>query len=113
MTAYTITVNGKSYSVSVGEGGQQAMPAAQSKAPSQNVAVQVSSAEPLNAPLAGTIWKINVKQGQSVSEGDVVLILEAMKMETEIRASKNGTIQQININEGDSVEVGETLLTIA
>ncbi len=113
MTAYTITVNGKSYSVSVSAGAQQAVAAAQPKAPSQPVAVQGGSAEPLNAPLAGTIWKINAKQGQPVSEGDVVLILEAMKMETEIRASKSGTIQQININEGDSVEVGETLLTIA
>ncbi len=113
MSVYTITVNGKSYAVSVTEGASAPVSAMQPAQTPANVAPQSQSAEALHAPLAGTIWKINTKAGQSVSEGEVVLILEAMKMETEIRATKTGVIQQIHINEGDAVEVGEPLLTIA
>jgi len=113
MSVYTITVNGKSYAVNVTDGASAPVPAAHpTQAPAQTAA-HSQSAEELNAPLAGTVWKIHAKPGQVVSEGDVVLILEAMKMETEIRASKSGTIQHILINEGDAVEVGEALLTIA
>jgi len=67
----------------------------------------------LDAPLAGNIWKVQVGVGEQVAEGDVVIILEAMKMETEIRAAKAGTIGSISVKEGDSVTVGQTLLTIA
>ncbi len=113
MSVYTITVNGKSYAVSVTDGASAPVPAKQPVQTPANVAQQSQSAEALHAPLAGTIWKINAMAGLAVTEGEGVLILEAFKLETEIRATKTGVIQQIHINEGDAVEVGEPLLTIA
>ena len=68
---------------------------------------------PVTAPMAGNIWKVVATEGQSVAEGDVLLILEAMKMETEIRASQSGTVRNIRIKTGDSVAVGDTLMTLA
>lgn len=65
------------------------------------------------APLAGNIFKVNVTAGQQVNEGDVVIVLEAMKMETEVRAPRSGTVTQVSVKEGDAVKVGATLLTIA
>ncbi len=64
------------------------------------------------APLAGNIWKIEVSPGQKVQEGDLLLILEAMKMENEVFADKDGTISQILIQEGNAVDIGQLLLTI-
>jgi oxaloacetate decarboxylase alpha subunit len=109
---YTITVNGQQYVVEVNEGGdinqidssQAPQPAAQ---PSTNEGVAVK------APLSGNIWKIMVSQGQSVKEGDVLLILEAMKMETQIVAEHDGTVTSINVKPGDTVKVGDTLVSIA
>jgi len=63
--------------------------------------------------LSGNIWKIMVSQGQSVKEGDVLLILEAMKMETQIVAEHDGTVTSINVKPGDTVKVGDTLVSIA
>jgi len=65
------------------------------------------------APLAGNIFKVLAKPGQSVAEGDLVLVLEAMKMETEVRATQSGVIAQVHVSEGDSVAVGDSLLEIA
>ncbi len=73
----------------------------------------VGGGEPVTAPLAGNIWKVTVQAGDQVAEGDVIVILEAMKMETEIRASKAGTIGSVSTKAGDSVVVGDVLLTIA
>lgn len=114
-TVYTIGVNGQSYVVEVTEGGdisavgvaKVAMPAAPAAA-----AAPVTGGEPVTAPLAGNIWKVHAVPGQSVQEGDVLFILEAMKMETEIRASKAGTVTSVTAKEGDSVSVGDTLLTL-
>ncbi|EAY9511300.1 biotin/lipoyl-binding protein, partial [Salmonella enterica] len=64
---------------------------------------------PVTAPLAGNIWKVIAAEGQSVAEGDVLLILEAMKMETEIRAAQAGTVRGIAVKSGDAVSVGDTL----
>lgn len=61
----------------------------------------------------GTFLKVEVKEGQQVAEGDVLLILEAMKMETQICAAKSGTIQGINVKQGDVVAVNDTLMSIA
>ena len=72
----------------------------------------VSIGETVNAPLAGNIFKVNVQQGQSVNPGDVLIILEAMKMETEIKASQAGTVSTIHVKAGDTVAVGDTLLTL-
>ena len=62
------------------------------------------------APLSGNIFKVNVSLGQKISSGEVVMILEAMKMETEVRATIDGVIQAISVKEGDVVQVGDTLL---
>ena len=69
--------------------------------------------EPRTAPLAGNIFKVLVQPGQLVQEGDLVVILEAMKMETEIRAFRAGTVAAVNVKVGDAVSVGDSLLSIA
>ena len=66
----------------------------------------------MKAPLAGNIFKVLVNEGDNVEEGEVVLIMEAMKMETEIRATKAGEISSIHAREGDSVAVGDVLLSL-
>lgn len=109
---YTITVNGQSYVVQVSEGGdvsavKAAAPVAAAPAP------VAGSGEPVGAPLAGNIWKVQVSVGQQVNEGDVLVILEAMKMETEVRAARSGTVVSVDVKEGDSVQVGDSLLTLA
>jgi len=111
---YTITVNGKQYVVEVAEGGeigqvQSQDDAGQAAAPAAPAA---SSGETVSAPLAGNIFKVNVKPGDQVAEGDVVIILEAMKMETEIRAASAGTVSAVKVKEGDSVSVGDALVVL-
>jgi oxaloacetate decarboxylase alpha subunit len=66
----------------------------------------------LPAPLAGNIFKVNVAVGQAVKSGDIVMILEAMKMETEVRAPEGGTVKALFVKEGDAVQVGDALLTL-
>ncbi|ECG8391951.1 biotin/lipoyl-binding protein, partial [Salmonella enterica subsp. enterica serovar Saintpaul] len=81
-----------------------------------NAALQARVLEggtPVTAPLAGNIWKVIATEGQTVAEGDVLLILEAMKMETEIRAAQAGTVRGIAVKSGDAVSVGDTLMTLA
>lgn len=111
---YTITVNGQSYVVQVAEGGDISnvapAPSAQASAPAAPAA---GSGEEVPAPLAGNIWKVMVSAGQSVQEGDVLVILEAMKMETEVRAARAGSVVSIDVKEGDSVQVGDSLVTLA
>ncbi|HDM8174345.1 TPA: sodium-extruding oxaloacetate decarboxylase subunit alpha [Vibrio harveyi] len=109
---YTITVNNQSYVVQVDAGGDIQAVSAPQPAPSKSVTA-AQDAEPMNAPLAGNIWKIHTKPGDEVEEGDVLLILEAMKMETEVRAPRSGKIASIDVSEGDAVDVGEPLLQLA
>jgi oxaloacetate decarboxylase alpha subunit len=110
---YTITVNGQNYVVQVSEGGDitaaapAAAPAAAAAAPA------AGPAESVPAPLAGNIWKVEVSAGQAIQEGDVLVILEAMKMETEVRAARAGTVVTVDVKEGDAVQVGDSLLTLA
>jgi len=109
---YTINVNGQNYVVQVSEGGDitAAAPAA---APTAAAAAPAAGpAESVPAPLAGNIWKVVVSAGQAVQEGDVLVILEAMKMETEIRAARAGSVSTIDVKEGDTVQVGDSLLTL-
>ena len=75
-------------------------------------AAPVSGGTPVTAPMTGNIWKVVATEGQKVNAGDVLLILEAMKMETEIRAAQAGTVRGITIKAGDSVAVGDTLMTL-
>lgn len=116
---YTITVNGQSYVVQVSEGGEikTAIPTGSSHTaalPIDPVAPPAPGAgETISAPLSGTIWKIEVDVGQSVNEGDVLFVLEAMKMETQISAPHAGTISSIFTKPGDVVTVGDPLLVIA
>jgi len=65
------------------------------------------------APLAGNIFKVNVSAGQVIKSGDVIMILEAMKMETEVRSPDSGTVQAVLVKEGDAVQVGDILLTLS
>ena len=67
----------------------------------------------MNAPMPGTILKVNVAQGQAVKEGDVLVVLEAMKMENEIMAPKAGTVSQVLVSKGSSVDTGAPLVVIA
>lgn len=109
---YTITVNGTAYVVEVAEGGDIDRVAEQKPAGSAESPAPAASGEAITAPLAGNIFKVNVRQGDSIKEGDVVIILEAMKMETEVRAAKAGTVSAIRVSEGDSVAVGDTLIEL-
>jgi oxaloacetate decarboxylase alpha subunit len=113
--AYTVEVNGKSYVVQVSDGGDISgiKPLAGSGAAAAGAApVLAGGGEPQKAPLAGNIFKIVVQPGDHVEEGDLLIILEAMKMETEIRAFRSGTIGSVNVKVGDAVAVGASLLTI-
>jgi len=112
---YTVEVNGKSFVVQVNEGGDieglKPVGAAGGAAPAA-APVAAGGGEPQAAPLAGNIFKVLVQPGQVVEEGQLVIILEAMKMETEIRAFKAGTIGAVKVKVGDAVAVGDSLLTI-
>lgn len=108
---YTISVNGQQYVVQINEGGDiSQIDSSQALQPSQPAA---SEGVAVKAPLSGNIWKIMVSQGQAVQEGEVLLILEAMKMETQIVAEHDGTVTSINVKPGDTVKVGDTLVSIA
>ena len=76
-------------------------------------AAPAGAGTPVSAPLAGTIWKVLAAEGQTVAAGEVLLILEAMKMETEIRAAQAGTVRGIAVKAGDAVAVGDTLMQLA
>ncbi|MGR6873405.1 sodium-extruding oxaloacetate decarboxylase subunit alpha [Pseudomonas sp. HK3] len=120
---FTITVDGNEYVVKVDDGGDVTQLGAlngaptsmggAAAAPATGGAAPAAGGEAMLAPLAGNIWKVEFAPGDYVEEGDVIVILEAMKMETEVRASKSGTVGTVNVKEGDSVSVGDTLLTIA
>jgi oxaloacetate decarboxylase alpha chain len=118
MKNYTITVNGKSYEVSVEERGGASAPVTTASAP---VAPAVKAAPASSgsegrvkvvAPMSGKILGVKVSVGQAVKKGEVVAVLEAMKMENDIVALEDGTIASINVNVGDSVETNQTLVTI-
>ncbi|MGF1906772.1 sodium-extruding oxaloacetate decarboxylase subunit alpha [Aliivibrio salmonicida] len=113
--AYSVKVDGQIYNVEVGPQGviSSVEPISAQAAPVQSPQLSAVDAESVDAPLAGTIFKVLVQAGAEVAEGDVLLILEAMKMETEIRASRNGTVQDILTKEGDAVAVGTPLLSLA
>jgi len=121
---YTVSFKGASYTVEVSAGGDVTSMKAASDAPAPTSAptpaekeivtdAPASGGEAIGAPLSGNIWKVMVTPNQKVNEGDVLVILEAMKMETEIRAARGGIVTDISAKEGDAVTVGQTLLTLA
>jgi len=116
-SVYSVSVNGQTYVVQVAEGGdvsniQPTTQSAAAPAKTSETSTPVNKGEPLLAPLAGNIFKVDVSVGQKVAEGEVLIILEAMKMETEVKAPKAGTIRSIKVAEGNAVAVGDELLTI-
>ena len=129
MKNYTITVNGTPYNVTVEEGGASASaPVASAPAPAAAPAAPAPQAAPqaapkavpaaagsvkVDAPMPGNILDVKVSNGASVKAGQVLVILEAMKMENEIVAPQDGTVASINVNKGDTVEAGQTIITLA
>lgn len=115
MKNYTITVNGNVYEVTVEEGftGKAAAPkaAAPVQAPKAAPAPAAGSVA-VTAPMPGKILGVKASAGQAVKKGQVIVILEAMKMENEIVAPQDGTVATINVAVGDSVEPGATLATL-
>lgn len=130
MKKYNVSVNGTAYEVIVEEVTGTAPVAVPAPAPVP-VAAPVPAApapvdpapavpapatgagEPINSPMPGTILKVNVTAGQPVKSGDILMILEAMKMENEIMAPRDGTITSVDIGEGATVESGTLLCTIS
>ncbi len=113
---YTVNVNNQAYIVKVNEGADPEVLAAAPQtaaAPAARPVVSSGNAEPMPAPLAGNIWKVNVKPGDEVKKDQVLLILEAMKMETEVRAQRDGIVDDVSVSEGDAVQVGDQLLSLA
>jgi len=110
---YTVDVEGQQFVVRVRSGGDidSLLPIPAASKPIQ-AGASSSGALRICAPLAGNIFKVNVAVGDRIENGDVVVILEAMKMETEIRASSAGTVSQVMAREGDSVPTGATLITL-
>lgn len=126
---YKVTLNNRVYEVEVEQGeamlvneyelaapavAAPAAPATPAAAPAAAPAAgALAAGEVITSPMPGNILKINVTQGQKVNEGDVLIVLEAMKMENEISATKSGTVAQINVTKGAVVETGTPLVVIA
>ncbi len=110
---YSVRVNGREYTVEVAESGQLSsvapVPAA---APSEPAALPAGHGEPVAAVLAGNIFKVHVRKGDTVEEGQPLLVVEAMKMETVVAAPKTGTITDVFVAEGVVVAVGDELVAI-
>ncbi len=120
MKYYNITVNGVAYSVSVEETAAGAAPVAAPAAPAAPKAPAAPAAAPagaagavaVKAPMPGNILDVKVAAGASVKAGDVLVILEAMKMENEIVAPQDGTVASVNVNKGDTVNSGDVLVSM-
>lgn len=124
MKKFNVIVNGKSYDVAVEELGEGAAPASvpaaaaapaaapAPAAPAAAPAPAVGAGEKVTAPMPGTILDVKVSQGASVSKGDVIMVLEAMKMENDIVAPCDGSVTSIVVKKGDSVQSGDTLATV-
>ena len=117
---YTVSFKGQSYTVGVSDGGTiTSMGTSSEESSSDSGDSQEESNTPLAngkedvcAPLSGTIWKILVSPNQAVKKGDTLVILEAMKMETEIKATRSGVVLNVSVKESDSVTVGQLILSL-
>ena len=123
MKYYNITVNGVAYSVSVEETAAGAAPvaaapaapkapAAPAAAPKAATPAGAAGAVSVKAPMPGNILDVKVAAGASVKAGDVLVILEAMKMENEIVAPQDGTVASVNVHKGDTVNSGDVLVSM-
>ncbi len=109
---YTVELEGKAFVVKVSEGGDISHVATTAPQAAPQTA-PVTGGTPVTAPMAGNIWKVVATEGQTVAAGDVLFILEAMKMETEVKAAQAGTVRGICVKAGDAVAVGDTVMTLA
>ncbi|QOR24545.1 sodium-extruding oxaloacetate decarboxylase subunit alpha [Haemophilus parainfluenzae] len=110
---YTVELEGKAFVVKVSEGGDISHVATTApQAAPQAAPAPATSGTPVTAPMAGNIWKVVATEGQTVAAGDVLFILEAMKMETEVKAAQAGTVRGICVKAGDAVAVGDTVMTL-
>ena len=112
-TVYTVELEGKAFVVKVSEGGDISHVATTApQATPQAAPAPATGGTPVTAPMAGNIWKVVATEGQTVAAGDVLFILEAMKMETEVKAAQAGTVRGICVKAGDAVAVGDTVMTL-
>lgn len=114
MKKYKVNVNGSVYEITleVLDGAPAAAPAAPAAAPAAPAAAAPAGGEKVCSPMPGTILSVNVQNGSAVKKGDVLMVLEAMKMENEIMAPCDGTITSVNTSKGSSVESGTLLCVI-
>lgn len=111
---YTVELEGKAFVVKVSVGGDISHVATTApQAVPQTTPAPAMGGTPVTAPMAGNIWKVVATEGQTVAAGDVLFILEAMKMETEVKAAQAGTVRGICVKAGDAVAVGDTVMTLA
>ena len=121
MKAYKVNVNGTAYEITIEEIDKADIKAAPAPAAAQAPAAPAAPApvaapaggQSISAPMPGTILKVNVSNGQAIKKGDILMILEAMKMENEILAPCDGTIASVNVQSGAAVEAGSLLCSIA
>ena len=124
MKKYNVTVNGNLYEITLEVvdaadvkaapvAAAPAAPAVKESAPAPAVAPVAQGGETVNSPMPGTILAVNVQNGATVKKGDVLMILEAMKMENEIMSPCDGTVSSVNVQKGSAVETGATLCVIA
>ncbi|MFA9419515.1 MAG: sodium-extruding oxaloacetate decarboxylase subunit alpha [Gammaproteobacteria bacterium] len=111
--SYQVLVNGTRYDVVVSPGTGDISQIAPAASPVVEAAAPVSAGTSINAPMTGNVIDILVTIGQQVKEGDPVMVIEAMKMETEIRSTTSGSVQSISVNKGDSIRADQALMTIA
>ena len=116
MKAYKVNVNGNVYEITIEviDKADIKAPAAPAPAPAPAAApvVAPAGAQTISAPMPGTILKVNVSNGQAVKKGDVLMVLEAMKMENEILAPNDGTVSSVNVAQGATVESGTVLCSL-
>jgi len=116
---YTVNHKGQDYIVEVKSGGDISSIQVAGQAPTTNqtetpqASTPAVNAEDIPAPLAGNIWKVLVSPNQQINEGDTLVILEAMKMETEVKAARSGTVVSVNVSEGDQVSAGQAIISLA
>ncbi len=114
MKKYRVNVNGTAYEVEIEEmtGAPAAAPVAAPAAAAAPTPAAGGAGESINAPMPGNILKVNVTAGQAVKEGELLVVLEAMKMENEIFAPKAGTVAQVLVSKGSTVDTGATLVVL-
>ena len=110
---YKVTLNGKTYEVEVEAGQAMLVDEYEAYAPAPAAAAVTAAGEVVAAPMPGNILKVNVSQGQAVKAGDVLVVLEAMKMENEIMAPRDGSVAQVVVSKGAVVDTGAALVVLA